>query len=488
MNLTEEKRRTYCADANVRARICEFFGEAVHEERPAMFLAVGTENGSRHREALPVEELPSWLDRGVELNRSLWDREALICHLDIEYVNFDDPAHAFLHEERIFALQSPVRAAVQEVLGMRGIRPLILMTGRGYHFVWQVHRTSKAFAELAALGHESSSLKRLYASARAPTGEHVTPELGAAFAGLGLIMEFVAQEVKALAAARSEVPVELGAIETGGGAHGREMIAIDITEYADPLCTRVMRAPFSIYLKPEQQGLRPGHQGSDEFPPVLILPLGDLTVAEALALRHDPIAAARLAETSWAAIPDVSRPTRRLIKAYRHSPLARFHADFYAQEHDAPALWPETYDRTPLDALSPCARFILEHPNDLLLRPACVQRVVRVLLALGWHPRHIAGLIRSKYERDHGWGDQWRGYDPATRADFYARVFAGIIATGADDLVDFNCHSAREEGICFVEHCPDNLLRFRASLLERRTHERLACRPFNRLFLPEEHL
>ena len=63
-----------------------------------------------------------------------------------------------------------------------------------------------------------------------------------------------------------------------------------------------------------------------------------------------------------------------------------------------------------------------------------------------------------------------------------------IALLGVDDLIDFNCKSAREEGNCFVEHCGDNLLRFRSSLLERRKHERLACRPINGLFLPEEHL
>jgi hypothetical protein len=187
-------------------------------------------------------------------------------------------------------------------------------------------------------------------------------------------------------------------------------------------------------------------------------------------------------------IPDASLGMERLIAAYQASSLAAFHADFLSQEHDAPGLWPETYDSTPLEMLPPCTRFILEHPNDLLLRPGCVQRVVRVLLSLGWHPRHIAGLVRSKYERDHGWGDQWNGYDPATRADFYARVFAGLFATGVDDLVDFNCQSAREEGICFIEHCSENLLRFRSSLLDRRKYERMARRPLNRLFLPEEHL
>ena len=488
MSFTPEERRTYCGNEHVRARIVDFFGNAVHDERPAVFLAVGTENGSRHREALPVEELPSWLDRGVEINRSLWDRDSLICHLDIEYVNFDDQAYAFLNEERIFALQQPVVAAAEVFLASFGIHPLKLMTGRGFHLVWRIERTSKGFAELADLGHVSASLKRLYATERAPTGEHVTQELGAAFAGLGLVMEFIADEVKTRAAPHCELPVELGAIETGGGSHGREMISLDITEYADPLSSRVMRAPFSVYLKPAQQRLVLGNGVADGLLPLVVVPLGDLTIAEGLDVRHDPVAAALLAETSWVEIPDASRPMKRLLKAYRRSRLASFHSAFYAQEHDAPALWPETYDRTPLDVLPPCARLILERPNDLLLRPSCVLRVVRVMLSLGWHPRHIAGLIRSKYERDYGWGDQWRGYDPATRADFYARVFSGICAAGIDDLVDFNCQSAREEDTCFHAHCPDNLLRFRSSLLDRRKYERLACRPFNRLFLPEEHL
>ncbi|MCE9611516.1 MAG: hypothetical protein K8R23_15065 [Chthoniobacter sp.] len=488
MSFTLEERRDYCGNEHVRARILEFFGEAAHDERPAVFLAAGTENGSRHREALPVQELTSWLDRGAELNRSLWDRESLVCHLDLEYVNFDDPAYPFLNAARIFALQEPVVAAAEELLAGCGIRPLKMMTGRGYHLVWRIGRTSGACTELAELGHVSPSLKRLYSTERAPTGEHVTPELGRAFAGLGLVMEFVAQEIKARAAPHCEVPVELGAIETDGGPHGREMISVDITEYADPLCSRVMRAPFSVYLKPAQQRFNIGDDLAGRLPPLVIIPLGDLSVPEALATRQNPAAAARLAETSWTAIPDASRAMKRLIRTYRTSRLARFHAEFYSQEHDAPGLWPETYDLTPLDALPPCARVILERPNDLLLRPACAQKLVRVMLALGWHPRHIAGLIRSKYERDHGWGDQWRGYDPATRADFYARVFAGLFIANGDDLTDFNCQSARQEGLCPIENCTENLLTFRMSLLDRRKYERLACRPFNRLFLPEEHL
>jgi len=69
------------------------------------------------------------------------------------------------------------------------------------------------------------------------------------------------------------------------------------------------------------------------------------------------------------------------------------------------------------------------------LRPDFGRQVVGVLLDRGWHPRHIAGLIRSKYERDYGWLNQWYVYDASTRADFHARVLAGMIQIGRDQVV-----------------------------------------------------
>ena len=487
MTLTQSERRTYYTDGHVRQRIGEFLGGAFPDKGSAMYFAAGTEFASQHHDALPPEELPSWLDQGAELYRSLWDRKSLICHLDIEYVNFDHPSYAFVNTERVFRLQQPVAAAVEDILSSFGITPLHLVTGRGHHFVWRVDQTSRAFAQLAALGHVPASLCHLYATALAPTGECVSPELGAAFAGLGVVMEFVAHQVKVRAAPLCELPVELGAIETGRRAEGREMISVDITEYADPLCSRTIRVPFSVYLKPAQQRADLGGE-FERVPPMFMVPLDRMSVTEALGVMRDPAAVKQLAETASATIPDSSGPMKRLVAAYRRSPLARFHEQFYSEQHDAPAVWHETYDCIPLDALPPCARLILERPNDLLLRPACAQRVVRVMLALGWHPRHIAGLIRSKYERDHGWAGQWHGFDPAMRADFYARVFSGLFVTGVDDLVDFNCQSAREENLCFIGGCNENLNDFRKSLIDRRQYERLACRPFNRLFLPEEHL
>ena len=82
-------------------------------------------------------------------------------------------------------------------------------------------------------------------------------------------------------------------------------------------------------------------------------------------------------------------------------------------------------------------------------------------------PRHIAGLIRSKYERNYGWGNHWYLYDAATRADFYARLFSGLLAAGRDGLIDFNCRSTQEKGYCPGGECHENLSETRRQLLER---------------------
>jgi hypothetical protein len=82
---------------------------------------------------------------------------------------------------------------------------------------------------------------------------------------------------------------------------------------------------------------------------------------------------------------------------------------------------------------------------------------VRGLLAKSWTAAQIAAVIRQKFDEPHGWGDQWKRSDPRTRADFDVRVFAGLVATGADELVDFNCVSAQEKDICPRVGCPLDL-------------------------------
>ncbi len=481
-----EDRVFYYDDANVRGRIREFLGAGASEDFTCHHLIAGDLLSVHLHEPRTVSELDGLLGKQNEIFRSLWDRTALIADLDVEYVNFDRPEKVYADPESVFNLQAPVERAIAELLSEYGISHLHLLSGRGHHFLWQISRDSPAYRRLSELGRGPPSLWESDGRAQPPDGQGVAAELSRAFSGLGMVMEFLAHRIQEIAAPLCELPVELTAVETGPRNVDREMISIDISEYGDPLHSRMVRVPFSLYLKPwQQRGVI-----TDEFlanlPAMFVIPVGQMGTQEDLAMMRDGKRTAQLARSVSTRIPDASEGTDGLIAAYTKSKLARFHDMFYAQEHEPRERWPSTYDRAPLDQLPGCARFVLEQPNDLLLRPSCIRRVVRVMLALGWHPRHIAGLIRSKYERDYGW-TQFSDTDPATRADFYTRIFSGLFATGRDDLVDFNCRSSQEQGLCFFSECHDNLLRFKDSALHRRYHDKLACRPFNRLLLPTEH-
>jgi len=85
----------------------------------------------------------------------------------------------------------------------RGVEPLVLMSGRGYHLVWTIRRESRAFRRLVQLGRVEPSLAAKYEQIRSPSGWSIEPDLGRAFAGLGLTMEFVGHRV--LAASRKAV-------------------------------------------------------------------------------------------------------------------------------------------------------------------------------------------------------------------------------------------------------------------------------------------
>jgi hypothetical protein len=475
----------YYAHPIVRARMAEFLGvEPKGLDAISAVVMIGDACQTGYRNVRRSNELPLCLERDFEISRSLWDSESVLIDLDIEYVNFDFPAEPYIHPDRAFALQEIVIATAENQLRSFGISPLHLLSGRGHHFIWRVRRDAASFDLLIGLGHPTSTVLSHYERMAPIDGLKVDSAMGTAYHGLGCAIEYLAAEIKRISAPSCRVPVELTAVEVGPSEKGREMISLDISQFGDPLDIRSTRVAYSRYLKTEQQKGVLGGKIIDSLPPIFEIPLSGMNVADALKVMRDPEAVAELAERVPSFIPDCSTGMEQLISSYAASPLTKFHHDFYSVEPDPPDTWPQTYDRTDLGKLPPCARFILDHPNDLLLRPSGMRRIVTVFLSLGWHPRHIAGLIQSKFERDYAWGPAWKGYDPATRAEFYSRVFAGLVAARYDDLVDFNCQSAREQGTCHVADCGQSLLPFRQSLLDRRTYERLARRPIHRLFFP----
>jgi hypothetical protein len=433
------------------------------------------------------DEIEHFWEHGLDVSRSLWDQKWLIAHLDIEYVNFDFPAEPYLDPVRTFLLQRPSEIAIEKILLNYGISYLHVLSGRGHHFAWKISRDSTAFGKLIELGHLPDHVEKKYADCLPGVNMSIDRDLGRAFAGLGLVMEFLAYYVKEEADKTSELPVELSAVEVPPQVRGREMISIDITEYGDLLNTRLIRIPYSLYLKPWQKTGILNDSIRDKIPHMVSVPLFEMSTNEGIDAMRNLEYATELASRSPLQIPDQTGQMLDLIRAYESSPVCDYHQWFYLEEHESAELWSRTYDRTPSDILPLCCRSILQNPNDLLLKPAGIRQVVRVFLSLGWHPRQIAGLIRSKYERNFGWGREWYFYDATTRADFYSRVFTGLIKLGIDNMKYFGCTPVRESQNCNNMQCTCNLECFKQSLIERLHYERLAGRPFNGLFLPIEH-
>ena len=283
-----EKRMQYYGDTNVRARILEFIGAATGGESSCEFLTGSDDSSSPPFKSYSPQSLNLLLDCGFEICRSLWDRTDLIADFDIEYVNFDNPAEAFVDPERVFAIQEPVQQTIQRLLEDYRIEALHVLSGRGHHFVWRIEQNSAVFGTLAEIGQGPPSLRATEQERHPPSGNAVPLELARAFAGLGLVMEFLAHRVKQIAAPLTKIPVELTAVEVGPSDHGREMISIDISEYGDPLYSRMLRVPFSVYLKPWQQPWGFSVDVLARLKPLFVIPLQGIDWREGISAMRDP--------------------------------------------------------------------------------------------------------------------------------------------------------------------------------------------------------
>jgi len=445
----EAALRHYYRLPQVRARLAEFCGGTPARPRAFTCQYLVTYHreawgvGTRHH----IDEFDALLDRGADLGRSLWDSAGLVADLDLDYQNVDFPAEGVLHPHATFEKLAPAYETVAALLAELRLRHLTLISATGYHFLWRIPLRSPAFR-----------------------AQPLPLELGRAFAGLGCVMEYLAHQVLWRARDVTSLPLVVAGVRVGCRATGREAISLDLSAFGDPLDARLLRCAFAASRKHHHA---PGFAGTPaaDLPPLVYLPRQDraLPLAALLEARADLRRAADLATALPARIPAGGSGTLHLLQRYQRSALARFHREFYAGWHDPPEAWPLGYDRLDLDGLPPCVAEPLRRPNDWLLKPTNLQTVARILWSLGWHPRDIAGLVRSKYERDHGWGERWRTEHAAARADFYVRLYCGLVAAGVDALEDLNCVSQQEKGYCPRPGCGSNLLDYRPALLGRRT-------------------
>lgn len=444
----------FYSDPAVRQRLVEFLGGNALSDATAVYLTHSDGCQFQRTELRPPSDLKWFLDQDLDIARSLADRDSILLHLDVEYVNFDAPAEAYVDPWRTFDLQEPVVRTIEERLLSLGIEPLHTITGQGHHFVWRIRASSEIARRIRELNPAPELVDACMSRVWDGWKEKIHRESQEAFAGVALVIEYLAHQIKRDAARLSSLPVEITAVHVGPClTRQRELISIDISEYGDPLHTRMIRMPFTNYLKPWVTGLARDLGIEKEIPKLRAIPLHEMDVRQAIKVRQVSKDVLELARRASVRIPQEEEGTDRLLDDYLASPLRQFHLHYYSTRHDPPEAWAKTYGRAPLGCLPPCVRDILEWPNDRLLKPAGMQLITRGLLAEGWHPRHIAGLIRSKFEdASFGWGLGWKDYEAGTRADFYVRLFSGLCATGVDRLIDFNCTSTQEKGFCPGSH------------------------------------
>lgn len=444
-------------DEAVRARIQEYCGDAQY--------LVGYGEGLSAEGFLSMErDRFDWiLARGLDIFRSIWDRSSTLGLLDVEYFNIDYPGEILFKPREAYAKLEPFYKTALKVFYQFGIRPLVLVTGQGYHFSTRLPRGSAVHKEMESLGRLSPTLLAKYASVSARRREPVPRELGLAYEGMGRLMEYLSHRILRLARRLNGLPVVLTDVAVGRrDAAGREAISVDLSQYGDPLYMRDIRCPFSSYQKHKVQRYKYGERAAREIPAMVTLVREEPAVlADLLSIRRHLRNAAHAARGCKTEIPESEGGFGSLIASYKRSALFQFHKEFDACEHDPPQKWPDTYDAMDINRLPPCVRLALSKPNDNILKPTNLQILSRVLTKMGWHAKHIAGLVRSKLERDFGWGNTWLRYDAASRADFYVRMFAGMLATGLDGEEDLNCVSHQEKGYCVQPNCGFNLADYR---------------------------
>ncbi|CAB4244021.1 conserved protein of unknown function [Methylacidimicrobium sp. AP8] len=397
--MTTRAAREYYAHAPVRRRIAEYCGGV--PEDPGSFscvylvgygAAMGRRPSAEPHASVEKRNFPDLLEAGVDILRSVWDRNALLGILDIEYVNWDYPAEVFFRPPEVFSRVEPLYRVIRRSFGAYGIEPLTILTGQGYHFVLRIPKDSKAFPLLAARGSASPRLLEWGDRFAARFGRSLPSPEAAAYETLGRLLEHlvhrILREYESLPPAGSEplpaVPTD-AAVGRIGSRGCREAVSLDLSLFGDPLPRRATRCPFSAYQKHRVLREKYGERAGRQLPVPLLLPrFPGSRLEDLLEARTDGERAARLAEDCSVAIPDAAPSIPAWLADYEGSALAEVHREIREIRRDRTA---------PPPGLPPCVVHCLRDPNPHLLKPTNLQALTRVLLALGWEPAQIAGLV-----------------------------------------------------------------------------------------------
>ena len=217
-----DRLAAYYRSPEVRARINEYCGEPPGWPSGANMLRIAGYGGVRHLtdpEGGPVPcalaALTHLFEDGADVCRSLADPVGTLLQLDVDYVDPGAPAEPYLHPDVCFARLEPVYRTLHQVFATYGARPLVVMTGRGYHFMVRFLAGGAAHAHLVGIGRIGPSLRDRYED-----DDSLPPlaaRMGEAHDAAGRLAEYVAHQVIRRLGGETEVPVHLIDMPAPGG-------------------------------------------------------------------------------------------------------------------------------------------------------------------------------------------------------------------------------------------------------------------------------
>lgn len=435
---TPEALADYYRAPAVRDRIDQYCGASGDGMSAWAIAGFGGRNQLAEADGAPVSCAPFDRPRlradGADICRSLADTGGTLLQLDVDYVHPADWAEPYREPARCFRALEPVYEALCAAFESHCVRPLVLMTGRGYHFVVRATRDSPLAAGLAAIGTITPGTR-----SRCDAMEPFTPGAAAmseAHDGAGRLLEHLCRQVLRAVEGRSRIPLALADLPPPDGG---PFVCLDLSAFGDPLFSRYARCAFSGNQKAWMRG-------ADGLPFVLVLPRAGDPLEVLLRVRREPALAVQWAARSDARIPDMTE-ARAWLDGYRNSALAAFHHEFDGGPHAHPSTWRYTYDAIDPASLPPCVAVHLQEPYPALLEPVRLRTLALVLRDQGWHPRSIAALVASRYDRHRVWGGLWWRYDRETRAAFYVRLLLAA-ADGRGEAAELSCATQRMRGAC----------------------------------------
>ena len=138
----------YYKDEYVQNRIINFLGGTSMHDVSTMFIKEEDPSPGVDYAPYPVAHLQKCMQQGCDIGRSLWDRDGLIVHFDIDYANYTYPGEPYICPTRVMNLLQPVVRCIQQELLKYCIYPIHLLSGKGHHFIWKIPHDSQAFTKL----------------------------------------------------------------------------------------------------------------------------------------------------------------------------------------------------------------------------------------------------------------------------------------------------------------------------------------------------